>query len=542
MKKTARDLRNGKSEIGKRDTEWVRGDENMTAAERYAAEYLEKIFYFALKKTGNPDDADDLASEISESVLRGLAGKTVPENLDAWIWAVARNRWKRYAKRRYYGPESDRADIEEIAELVPDGEDMEASYVLSEDLGLLRRELAFIRRDYRQILAAHYFENKSVSMIAREFSIPQGTVKTKLQNSRKKLREGMEMARTFGKRSYAPENISFHMNGMTGDNGQPWTIFTHLLYKNIFLEAYENPSTAEELSLELGIALPYMEDELEYLVREELLQKSGNKYVTAFRIYSREEQQEQIEAARRAAGMVWPLLRDFIDGCEAACRRDSVDWYGEGVTYEEAKWALLIRMADLAYWDAKDDLDDKPEPARPDNGFWTVTGYETVDFELPPFVGQHGYVDPEDKKREHDLIWSQYKFQYCGLASRTPVQLSYPEAYAIWLTAVGRGEECDPAYLEKVMEYGYVEKDAKGRLVARVVCFSANPGKLLKRFPAKEAQRLSGLWEEAVNAIRTVSARHSSYRSCILTEALATGWLKYEKGKTPATVGAYLYR
>ncbi|MBQ3955605.1 MAG: sigma-70 family RNA polymerase sigma factor, partial [Clostridia bacterium] len=209
----------------------------MTAAERYAAEYLEKIFYFALKKTGNPDDADDLASEISESVLRGLAGKTVPENLDAWIWTVARNRWKRYAKRRYYGPESDRADIEEIAELVPDGEDMEASYVLSEDLGLLRRELAFIRRDYRQILAAYYFENKSVSMIAREFSIPQGTVKTKLQNSRKKLREGMEMARTFGKRSYAPEQVTFWNTGDFGDKGQPWTILSHLMYKNVFLEA-----------------------------------------------------------------------------------------------------------------------------------------------------------------------------------------------------------------------------------------------------------------------------------------------------------------
>jgi hypothetical protein len=43
LKKTARDLQNGKSETGNRDTEWVRGDENMTAAERYAAEYLETM-------------------------------------------------------------------------------------------------------------------------------------------------------------------------------------------------------------------------------------------------------------------------------------------------------------------------------------------------------------------------------------------------------------------------------------------------------------------------------------------------------------------
>ena len=46
-----------------------------------------------------------------------------------------------------------------------------------------------------------------------------------------------------------------------------------MLYTNIFLEIYQNPQTAEQLSLELGIALPYMEDELAFLCREELLKK-----------------------------------------------------------------------------------------------------------------------------------------------------------------------------------------------------------------------------------------------------------------------------
>ena len=72
--------------------------------------------------------------------------------------------------------------------------------------------------------------------------------------------------------------------------GQPWSFITHLLYKNNFLETYENPQTAEELALELGIALPYMEDELEFLTREQLLAKNENKYQTAFKINSKEEQ------------------------------------------------------------------------------------------------------------------------------------------------------------------------------------------------------------------------------------------------------------
>ncbi|MBQ3792563.1 MAG: sigma-70 family RNA polymerase sigma factor [Clostridia bacterium] len=514
----------------------------MRDAERFAEDYLGKLFYFALKKTGNESDADDLTQDIAEAVLAGLSRGCDPENFDAWVWAVARNRWKRWARRKYYGPEGSFADVDGMEAVLSDGEDMEASFVLSEDLMTLRRELAFIRRDYRQILVAHYFDNKSVSAIAREFSIPLGTVKTKLQSSRRKLKEGMEMARTFGKRSYQPENITFHMDGMTGDFGQPWSILTHLLYKNIFLEAYENPSTAEELALELGIALPYMEDELDYLVREELLKKSGNKYETAFRIYSREEQLAQNRAAMQTAKAVWPLLREFIDGTEAACRENGVDWYGGGISYENAKWAILTRTADLQYWEALEDLDDSPLPTRPDHGCWTITGYETVDFEIPPFVGQHGYVDPEDKNREHELIWSQYKFRYADLADRTPVHLTWLEALAIWQVAVGRAEECDPDALAKVMEYGYVSRDGQGQLTAGVVCFAGDPGKILKALPKSEENRLSELWNRAVELLKEKKARWSGYRSYILAEALSSGWLTYEEGKTPDTVGAYLYR
>lgn len=130
----------------------------------------------------------------------------------------------------------------------------------------------------------------SMCDIAANLSLSLETVKKRLQRARTILKEGMDMAREFGVRSYKPEQIVFAMNGNVGKKGQPWSIITHLFYKNIFLETYENPETAEELSLELGIALPYMEDELEYLVREELLRKVGNKYETNFPIVSRDEQ------------------------------------------------------------------------------------------------------------------------------------------------------------------------------------------------------------------------------------------------------------
>nr|MBQ4318373.1 RNA polymerase sigma factor [Clostridia bacterium] len=140
---------------------------------------------------------------------------------------------------------------------------LDHALIKAEEEALLRRELAFISSDYRTIVVAYYIENRRTADIAASLGLPKGTVESKLFRARQKLKEGMNMAREFGKRSYNPDNVTFTNNcNAFGKNGQPWTILNHLLYQNIFLQAYNNPSTAEELALELGIALPYMENEL----------------------------------------------------------------------------------------------------------------------------------------------------------------------------------------------------------------------------------------------------------------------------------------
>ena len=75
-----------------------------------------------------------------------------------------------------------------------------------------------------------------------------------------------------------------------------------------------------------------------------------------------------------------------------------------------------------------------------------------------------------------------------------------------------------------------------------MVCFAGNPGTILHRLPEEEGTGLKKLWDRAVEIPKERGSRWSGYRSYILEEALASGWLRYEEGKTPDTVGAYLYR
>lgn len=67
-----------------------------------------------------------------------------------------------------------------------------------EQLSLLRRELAFIRSDHRDIVVAYYIENKSIRDIAAAHSLSVSAVQQRLHRARVILKEGMDMAREFG--------------------------------------------------------------------------------------------------------------------------------------------------------------------------------------------------------------------------------------------------------------------------------------------------------------------------------------------------------
>ena len=51
----------------------------------YCEQFLEKIFYFSLRKTGNAHDAEELASEISYAVLASLRRGAQPQTFQAWV-------------------------------------------------------------------------------------------------------------------------------------------------------------------------------------------------------------------------------------------------------------------------------------------------------------------------------------------------------------------------------------------------------------------------------------------------------------------------
>ena len=138
------------------------------------------------------------------------------------------------------------------------------------------------------------------------------------------------------------------------------------------------------------------------------------------------------------------------------------------VGYEAAKWALIVRAFDWLQWSANTVNNTSVEysstyPTRPDDGAWILTGYETIDWKKPEFVGQHGYISHDKNEVKKDIDYGQFKFYYKYICDKTPEHLSWKEAYTLWLVCSGRIEECEKSYLDKLLEYGYLKKDGSIR-------------------------------------------------------------------------------
>lgn len=424
--------------------------------ELLAKEYLPAIFYFCLKKTGSVQEAEELSADICVEILSSLKRTGAPTHFSAWVWKIARNRWSKWVKRRRIALET----ISEYEEL-SDDIDLEQDSILSEQLSLLRRELSLVRREYREILVAHYLENQSISTIAERLSVPLGTAKTRLQKGRQKLKEGMDMTREFGVRSYQPEEVDIVFTAGFDRHNSVLPLIRRKIPQNILLETYRNPTTIEQLSLELGVASVYMEEEAGILVKGELLKCEGGKYQTNFCIISREAQADIYERLYQDIGNITDALIQYLTARTGYFDRNHITWNYGYTSFEASKWVMLLCTVDALWEEALKKLNQMPNeqyPLHADGSDWIITGYEKYHGKMPPFVSLEGCISEETGDYSNRVTMKKYEIPF-GKVSAMPM---IGERLALVLKNMAQGNisDCSPTDLKTLTEYGYI-KDGK---------------------------------------------------------------------------------
>ena len=120
----------------------------------FTESYMEKLFYFCLKKTGSHVHAEDLTQDIALQIITALNKGTIPTSFSAWVWQIARNRYSVWAKEKHNRNEAQSGSDIGDYEIEDKGENILDEMIHTEQMALLRRELAFIKSDYRNIVVA----------------------------------------------------------------------------------------------------------------------------------------------------------------------------------------------------------------------------------------------------------------------------------------------------------------------------------------------------------------------------------------------------
>ena len=170
--------------------ERVRSGETRLFAE-LVRRHQDRVHSMALRATGKPEDAEDLAQEVFLAVFRGLGGFKGDAKFTTWLYRVA---WNRSADwlRRHRGPLRRTASLEEADDVEDPRADPAGEVFDKEDRRRLRQAIDGLDEHYRSVVELACFQGLSYEQAGAVLGVPVKTVETRLYRARKLLRELMK--------------------------------------------------------------------------------------------------------------------------------------------------------------------------------------------------------------------------------------------------------------------------------------------------------------------------------------------------------------
>lgn len=188
--------------------------------EQLITENMKSIFGFALTRLGNVAEAEWLASDILYEIVRSAPNLKDEERFYGFMWKIAENVYMDYLRKK----SKDTSRTTELDENIADeSESVLEEIVKKEELNLLRRELSLLSKQYRETTVLYYIENLSCSEVAKKLQISTEMVKYYLFRARKIIREGMNMERLYGEKSYRPNIFEIDFWGTKAEDDREYS-------------------------------------------------------------------------------------------------------------------------------------------------------------------------------------------------------------------------------------------------------------------------------------------------------------------------------
>lgn len=248
----------------------------MDSNEIIISKYAKKIYGFAYSKTHNLHDAEDLSQNILLELCKIDFDSRQIENMDAFIYRVCEYTWSNFVRKNIFLWEG--IDYCNEINAYDSKDSMEEQIIKSEMYHKLQREIMYLSKTKRDAVIMFYYEGKNGNEISRKLNIPASTVRWYLGESKKILKEHIEMKETL----YTPKRLNVFFCGNCADISAIGLLRNDLLVQNICIACEKKPLTLEEIARKLCMSAAFIEDKLGVLIYMNYIEKKANKYKTTF--------------------------------------------------------------------------------------------------------------------------------------------------------------------------------------------------------------------------------------------------------------------
>lgn len=165
------------------------GRGNSPAFDELYARYSRRLLWYFTKMLGGDEErAQDCLQDVFLKIVERPELFKTDRNFSTWIFSIAHNMCKNEFRRR----ENALAEIAETDDFAAD-ENMEIVLEREEFRTLLLKELDELDDELRTTFLLRYMENFSIREISNVLQCPEGTVKSRLFNTAKKLAQRLKM-------------------------------------------------------------------------------------------------------------------------------------------------------------------------------------------------------------------------------------------------------------------------------------------------------------------------------------------------------------
>lgn len=157
--------------------------------------YYQPIFGYIMRRTGNFDDAADIAADTFLKAFRNINNFSYSGiSVKVWLYRIATNElnlYFRFKQRHASIFERIITEDKDIFDhfLADDRKEVEAEFQKHDQFLLVQKELKTLPLKYQEVIALKYFEGKENKEIVQILNINEGTLKSLLSRGLEKLRK-----------------------------------------------------------------------------------------------------------------------------------------------------------------------------------------------------------------------------------------------------------------------------------------------------------------------------------------------------------------